>query len=342
MQKQSESVNLDLTVSMMEAGSRIDAYLAAQFPEHSRARWQEAVKTGEIRVNGEMVKPKHHLLPSDHITGGIAPITPSEHQAQNIALDVLYHDDDIIIINKPTDLVVHPAAGNPDGTLLNAIFHHFPKNAQLPRGGIVHRLDKDTSGVMVVAHSLRAHTHLVRQLQERSMGRTYFALVHGYVTAGDTIDAPIGRHPRERIKMAIVQSGKPAITHYRIEERLPGSTLLRVTLETGRTHQIRVHLTAAHHPLVGDSTYNPGFIPRKDIPEPARSALRDFPHQALHASELKLLHPADERPLSFHAPLPADYTTLLATLRSTDYEDPYTDEAWEDVDDWDDDSDEYY
>lgn len=335
MHKQADSTNFQLTVTPPHAGNRLDAYLAAQFPEHSRARWQEAVKTGEIRLNDAVVKPKQIIYVGDVVTGGIAAITPTTHSAQEIELDVLYHDDDIIVVNKPIDLVVHPAAGNPDGTLLNALLYHFPENAQLPRGGIVHRLDKDTSGVMVVAHSLRAHTHLVRQLQARTMGRTYLALVHGYLTAGDTIDAPIGRHPRDRVKMAIVASGKPAVTHYRIAERLPGSTLLRVNLETGRTHQIRVHLTAAHYPLVGDQTYNPGYIPKKDIPEPARTALREFPHQALHASELKLCHPADERILKFQAPLPTDYAELLETLRNTEYTDPNTISDWEEAWDWD-------
>lgn len=334
MHKQSDSAAIALTIAPADGGMRLDAYLASAYPEHSRARWQEAVKSGDILVNGAAVKPKHTLYPGDSITGGIAAPEALDNAAQNIALDILYADSDIVIINKPAGLVVHPAAGNPDGTLLNALLYHFPENAQLPRGGIVHRLDKDTTGLMAAARSLRAHTALVRQLQERSMGRTYLALVHDRLTAGGTIDAPIGRHPRERVKMAIVQSGKPAVTHYRIEERLPGSTLLRVNLETGRTHQIRVHLAAERHPLVGDPLYNPNFIPKKAIPEPARSALREFPRQALHALELRLQHPEDGRSIRFAAPMPDDFAALLETLRNTDYENPYAEPAWEE--DWDD------
>lgn len=321
MDKQSDSINLHFTITSNHGAHRLDSYLASQFPEYSRARWQEAIKAGDIRVDGAIVKPKHLIYSGNVVTGTMTSVTSTSHFAQAIALDILYDDEDIIIVNKPINFVVHPAVGNLDGTLLNGILHHFPENAQLPRGGIVHRLDKDTSGIMVVAHSLRAHTHLVRQLQTRTMGRCYLALVHGYVTAGDTIDAPIARHPRERTKMAIVAGGKPAVTHYWIEERLPGSTLLRVQLETGRTHQIRVHLTSVHYPLVGDQTYNPNHIPKKNIPEPARTALRTFPRQALHAWQLNLHHPADNRPLTFTAPLPSDYEALLTTLRNTQYSD---------------------
>ena len=196
------------------------------------------------------------------------------------------------------------------------LLHHFPETAQLPRGGIVHRLDKDTSGLLVIARNLRAHAHLVRQLQERSMGRTYLALCYRYITAGGTIDQPLGRHPRDRLKMAIREDGKEAVTHYRIEERYGDiATLLRVNLETGRTHQIRVHLAAQHNPLVGDPLYGLANPPGKGIPADIRQALIDFPRQALHASALTLYHPADDSEHTYTSPLPADMTKLLDTLR---------------------------
>ncbi|SUO94187.1 23S rRNA pseudouridine(1911/1915/1917) synthase RluD [Suttonella ornithocola] len=320
MYKQAETQHsIDCVVDTSEAGLRIDQVLSNRFPEHSRGRWQAAIKNGDILLNGEKTKSKSTVFPSDTITGTLNIMIQTENQAQAIALDILYQDEDIIVLNKPAGLVVHPAAGNPDGTLLNALLHHFPENANLPRAGIVHRLDKDTSGVMVVAHSLTAHTHLIQQLQTRTMGREYLALVHRYVTAGDTIDAPIGRHPKERLKMAITANGKPAITHYRIEERFDETTLIRVKLETGRTHQIRVHLSEHHYPLVGDSLYHPGYIPSKTIPEPARTALKTFPRQALHAETLRLHHPNDHTLKTFSAPLPEDMQNLLETLRQSSH-----------------------
>lgn len=262
-----------------------------------------------------------------------------ENLPQDIPLDVVYEDDDIVVINKPVGLVVHPAAGNPDGTVLNAILYRYPENAQLPRAGIVHRLDKDTSGLMVIARSLRAHGSLTKQLQSREMGREYLALVYRYVTAGDTIDAPIGRHLKERVKMAIRPDGKPAVTHYTVEERYCDGevTLLRVRLETGRTHQIRVHLSENRHPLVGDYVYNPNFIPPKVIGEPARTALREFPRQALHAIRLKLVHPTTEKLMTFDANPPQDFLDLMEVLENQpdtiepyDFEYDDDDEYWED------------
>lgn len=266
--------------------------------------------------NGQQVKPKHTVVNGDIITGAIALHHEDTHRPQPITLDICYQDDDIIVINKPAGLVVHPAPGNPDGTLLNALLHHFPATADLPRAGIVHRLDKDTSGLMVVAHSLRAHTSLVEQLQNRSMGRTYLALVHRYVTAGDTVNEPIGRHVKERVKMAVRPDGKPAITHYRIEERFDDLTLLRVNLETGRTHQIRVHMAHINHPIVGDSTYAGQPHLPKNIAAEKREAVAHFPRQALHACTLRLSHPASGEEMIFHADLPQDIEDLLAILRS--------------------------
>lgn len=302
-------------VDTTHQGKRLDQALAELAPEFSRSRWQSAIKAGAVHVNGQSVAGKYLLMYGDEITAALPEAEPSEDLAQNIPLDIVHHDKDIIVINKPAGLVVHPAAGNADGTLLNALLYHYPEVAKLPRAGIVHRLDKDTSGLMVVARSLRAHHHLVEQLQTHEMGRTYLALVYRYVTAGNTIEKPIGRHPHDRLKMAVREDGREAITHYRIEERFGEvATLLRVQLETGRTHQIRVHLTDAHHPLVGDPLYGKAHIV-KGTPTPIREALQSFSRQALHATELALFHPKTEEELVFEVPVPEDMANLLAVLR---------------------------
>ena len=298
-------------------GWRLDQFLAHIAPDYSRSRWQASIKAGLVQINGNPARAKDHVYPGDSVRAQIATDAGTDDASQNIPLDIIHADADIIVIDKPAGLVVHPAAGNPDGTLLNALLHHFPETAQLPRGGIVHRLDKDTSGLLVVARNLRAHGHLVRQLQEHSMGRTYLALAYRYITAGGTIDQPLGRHPRDRLKMAIREDGKDAITHYRIEERYGDiATLLRVNLETGRTHQIRVHLAAQHNPLVGDPLYGLANPPGKGIPPDIRQALLDFPRQALHAAALTLHHPADDSERTYTSPLPADMAALLAALRA--------------------------
>lgn len=306
---------IDYTVSAAESGLRADQILAAAFSEYSRARWQSALKAGTVLVNGQAAKPKQTLFAGDLIGGAIEIEQQLQDQAQNLPLDIVFADEDIIVINKAAGMVVHPAAGNADGTLLNALLHHFPATAQLPRAGIVHRLDKDTSGLMVVAHSLRAHTHLVEQLQSREMGREYLALVHRYVTAGATIEQPIGRHAHDRLKMAVRPDGREAITHYWVEERFGDFTLLRVKLETGRTHQIRVHLSENRFPLVGDNLYGGRLKPNKNTAEAAREAIMHFPRQALHAQKLALYHPADDEPLEFESELPTDMMQLLHTLR---------------------------
>jgi 23S rRNA pseudouridine1911/1915/1917 synthase len=234
---------------------------------------------------------------------------------QDIPLDIRYQDDQLLVINKPAGLVVHPAAGNPDGTLQNALLHYDPALASLPRAGIVHRLDKDTSGLMVVARSLAAHKSLVEQLQARSVHREYLALVQGQVTAGGSVDAPVGRHPRDRLRMAVVPSGKPALTHYRVLERFPAHTLLLVRLETGRTHQIRVHMASIHHPLVGDPLYGGRARVPRGASDGLRDALSDFRRQALHARRLELRHPATGEAVAWEAEMPADFAGLLDALR---------------------------
>ena len=311
-----EPYKLNCTADEDIRGWRLDQFLAHIAPDYSRSRWQTSIKAGLVQINGNPARAKDHVYPGDNVRAQIAVDTETAASSQDIPLNIIHADADIIIIDKPAGLVVHPAAGNPDGTLLNALLHHFPETAQLPRGGIVHRLDKDTSGLLVIARNLRAHAHLVRQLQERSMGRTYLALCYRYITAGGTIDQPLGRHPRDRLKMTIREDGKDAVTHYRIEERYGDiATLLRVNLETGRTHQIRVHLAAQHNPLVGDPLYGLANPPGKGIPADIRQALIDFPRQALHAAALTLYHPADDSKHTYTSPLPADMAKLLDTLR---------------------------
>jgi 23S rRNA pseudouridine1911/1915/1917 synthase len=235
---------------------------------------------------------------------------------QSIAIDLVHADEDIIVVNKPAGLVVHPAAGNPDGTLQNALLNFDGNLATLPRSGIVHRLDKETSGVMVVARSLRAHTSLVEQLQNRTMSRIYRAVASGDMVAGGTVDAPIGRHPKDRKRMAVVGSGKPAVSHYRVLKHFNGATYLEVSLESGRTHQIRVHMAHIGHPLAGDPVYGRAVKIRRGFPASLVEAVRSFPRQALHAYKLSLVHPGSKRAVEYQSPLPDDIQALLATLEA--------------------------
>jgi len=310
-----EQIQLTTRIPADVAGRRLDQVLAELFPQFSRSRLQQWVKSGELLLDGRPVAARYKVAGGETVTLGAELAGQSEVQPQAIALDIRYRDDHLLVINKPAGLVVHPAAGNPDGTLQNALLHADPALVALPRSGIVHRLDKDTSGLMVVARSLAAHKSLVEQLQARRVHREYLALVQGQVTAGGTVDAPIGRHPRDRLRMAVVSSGKPAISHYRVLERFPAHTLLQVRLETGRTHQIRVHMASIHHPLVGDPLY--GGRPRLPRAAPARlrEALAGFRRQALHARRLELEHPATGKPVAWEVGPPADFEHLLAVLR---------------------------
>ena len=286
------------------AGMRLDQVLAKLLPEYSRARLQEWVTQDQVKVDGAAATVKQKVWGGENIE--VMPQSnPAEqiHQAENIALDVMFEDDSILVINKPAGLVVHPGSGNWEGTLLNALLHHAPQLSEIPRAGIVHRLDKDTSGLLVVAKTITSQTALVRQLQARSVHREYFALAYGEVERSGIVDAPMGRHPTQRTKMAIVEDGKPAVTHYTVQERFPGCTLLRCKLETGRTHQIRVHLASIRHPLVGDSTYIKGA---QKCALQLRALLESFPRQALHAAQLgpaalfpalQLLSRSSRRPL---------------------------------------------
>jgi len=305
---------LAFTVPGECAGLRLDQALARLLPDYSRSRLQEWIAQGQVKVEGAAATAKQKMWGGERVE--VLPLAhPSEqpHRAEDIALDVVYEDGSILVINKPAGLVVHPGSGNWEGTLLNALLHHAPQLGEIPRAGIVHRLDKDTSGLLVVAKTLTAQTALVRQLQARSVHREYYALVYGDVARSGTVDAPVGRHLAQRTKMAVGEHGKPAVTHYSVEERFPGCTLLRCKLETGRTHQIRVHMASVHHPLVGDHTYLKG--PQKCTPQ-LRPILASFPRQALHAAQLGLEHPESGEWMEWQAPMPRDMQQLLAQIRN--------------------------
>jgi 23S rRNA pseudouridine1911/1915/1917 synthase len=289
------------------AGQRLDQALAALMPRHSRTRLKQWIEAGEVRLDGRAAAPRHKLHGGEQVEVTAVDRTPLPDQPENIALDIRFEDADILVVDKPAGLVVHPGSGNRAGTLLNALLHHAPAQAALPRAGIVHRLDKDTSGLMVVAKSAEAQTALVRRLARHEILREYLALALGDVARATIIDAPIGRHPVHRTSMAVVERGKPARTHVGVVERFGVATLLRCRLETGRTHQIRVHLAAIGHPLVGDPAYGARH---------ARDGVPAFGRQALHAARLELAHPRNGAALAFDAPPPPDFAELLAALRA--------------------------
>ncbi|MFZ1386281.1 MAG: 23S rRNA pseudouridine(1911/1915/1917) synthase RluD [Thiolinea sp.] len=298
------------------AQQRLDQVVASLCPQYSRSQLQKWIKSGQVLVDNKPLKPKERLTGGEQIIIHATQEVQTRSEAEAMSLNIVYEDDAILVLNKPADLVVHPGAGNWSGTLVNGLLHYDPQLEYLPRAGIVHRLDKDTTGLMVVAKTLAAHNSLVEQLQERDVSREYLALVQRPVIAGGTIEGNIGRHHIDRLKMAVIEGGKEAITHYRVEERFRHHTLLRVALETGRTHQIRVHLTANNMPIVGDQLY--GGRPRvpAGISGELREALQTFPRQALHATRLGLVHPMTEEELEWEAPVPADMESLLALLRT--------------------------
>lgn len=289
------------------AGLRLDLALARMFPEHSRSRLQAWLREGRVTVDGERAEAKRKVWGGERVRlVPQADARASAFRPEAIDLAIVYEDDALLVIDKPAGLVVHPGSGNWQGTLLNAILHHAPQTGALPRAGIVHRLDKDTSGLLVVAKTLEAQTDLVRQLQARTVRREYVALVHGALRAGGTIDAPIGRHPVERTRMTVAERGKPARTRYRVLRRYAAATLVECRLETGRTHQIRVHMRSIGHPLVGDRVYG-----RRSGAPPVLAA---FPRQALHAARLALTHPVTRTEVAWESPLPPDLRALLDAL----------------------------
>ncbi|MGB5489178.1 MAG: RluA family pseudouridine synthase, partial [Lysobacterales bacterium] len=273
------------------------------------------IKSGELTVNGKRAKPSRRMLGGETLCIEAQLVSEGEVVPQDIPLDIIFSDAHLLVLNKPVGLVVHPAAGNWEGTLQNALLHYDPELDTLPRSGIVHRLDKDTSGVMVVARSLKAHASLVNQLQTRSMSRVYEAVVKGDIPTAGTISANIDRNPRDRKKMAVRESGRSAISHYKLIQRLPGTSHVEVSLESGRTHQIRVHMTHIGYPIVGDLLYGRGPIKQKGLAAAAIEAVNGFPRQALHARTLKLIHPENEEVCEFHAPLADDMRELIATLK---------------------------
>ena len=314
-----ERIEMGAMVPAELDGERLDQAAARLFPEYSRSRLQTWIKSGELRVDGQQCRPRDKVTEGAALEIAAQLLVEISWEAQPIDLDIIYEDASIVVLNKPAGLVVHPAAGHADGTLVNALLAHCPELAQLPRGGIVHRLDMETSGIMVVARTLAAHHHLVGQLQARTVKREYCAVCIGAMTGGGTVDAPMGRHPRQRKKMAVLAAGgKTAITHYRVAQRFGHHTRITVNLETGRTHQIRVHMAHRRYPLVGDPVY--GGRPR--IPKGASAelidALRGFPRQALHAQALGLIHPDTGEEMRFECPLPEDMVGLLDILQRED------------------------
>ena len=303
------------TVTDSLAGLRLDRAAADLFPDFSRSRLQMWIKSGVLTVNSRNVKQKDRLQAGDVIEIDAELSADDELTAEAMELDVRYEDEHFLIVNKPENLVVHPAAGHHEGTLLNGLLHSFPELAQLPRAGIIHRLDKDTTGLMLIARTLRAHTDLVRQLQERRIERVYQALVHGVLTAGGTVDQPVGRHPVHRTRMAVIEEGKPARTHYRVLERFRAHTLIEISLETGRTHQIRVHVAWLGYPVTGDRTYGGRPKPPAACPAELAAALGAFHRQALHACRLSLTHPETRKKVSINMELPTDMQNLLELMR---------------------------
>ena len=323
----SANPKLALSVPADCAGQRLDQVLARLRPQHSRSRLQNWIREGRVAVGGQTAcEPKQKLWGGELIE--LVEAT-DEHKLSSvpeaIALNIVHEDETLIVLDKPAGLVVHPGSGNWSGTLLNALLYHAPELERVPRAGIVHRLDKDTSGLMVVARTLEAQTDLVRQLQARTVKRFYQALVRGNVEHGATVDAPIGRHPTQRTRMAVVKTGKPARTHYRIVERFIDCTLLECALETGRTHQIRVHMTSIGHPLVGDPVYGGGTSRVPIGPE--------FHRQALHARRLGLVHPASGKPMLWKSNPPEDMAELIETARLLAFEarasEQEADEDWD-------------
>ena len=297
------------------AGQRFDQILPGMFRGYSRAHLAGEVKSGRIRLDGRAVMPRTLVRGGEAVEWDRTEAPVLGDRPEAIALEVVFEDADLLVIDKPAGLVVHPGAGNREGTLLNALLHHDPGLAQLPRAGIVHRLDKDTSGLLVVARTLPAQTALVAMLAARDVHRRYAAVVNGVPVAGGTVDAPLDRHPTDRLRRAVREGGRPAVTHYRVREKFRAHALLQCELESGRTHQIRVHMAHAGWPLVGDPLYGRGLkLPRGATPELA-ATLRDFKRQALHAAHLAFAHPVSGVALAFDAEPPRDFMELLAALR---------------------------
>ncbi|MGL9734542.1 MAG: 23S rRNA pseudouridine(1911/1915/1917) synthase RluD [Symbiopectobacterium sp.] len=312
-----QQLKLTATVAESQLGQRLDQALVELFPDYSRSRIKEWILDDRVQINGNMInKPKDKVLGGEAITIDALIDEEVRWEAQDIALDIVYEDQDILVINKPRDLVVHPGAGNPDGTVLNALLHHFPAIGDVPRAGIVHRLDKGTTGLMVVAKTVPAQTQLVELLQARKITREYESVAIGRMMAGGTVDEPMSRHPTKRTHMSVYPMGKSAVTHYRIMEYFRSHTRLRLRLETGRTHQIRVHMAHINHPLVGDQLYGgPTRLPN-GASEELVTTLRTFDRQALHATMIRLYHPISGIEMEWYANIPQDMVDLIEVLKA--------------------------
>jgi 23S rRNA pseudouridine1911/1915/1917 synthase len=313
-----ENINQTTIIPEEYHGQRIDSVLATLFSEFSRSQLTNWIKEGKITRNGHVCKPKDKALAGDTLHM-VVSFTPNDAdfkscQPEEIPLDIIFEDESIIIINKPSGLVVHPGAGNSNHTLVNALLHHVPSQAHLPRAGIIHRLDKETTGLLVIAKTLSTHTNLIRQMQARTIQRCYLTLVHGHVIGGDTIETGFGRNARNRLKMAVSGQGRQAITHYSVNKHYDDFTLLDVKLMTGRTHQIRVHMQYINHPVVGDPLYGRQMRLPEGSSDLLKTQLQQFKRQALHASILSLTHPETNEWLTFKAPLPDDFAQLLYAL----------------------------
>ncbi len=307
--------SLTRTVPEDLAGQRLDQALARLFPEYSRSRLKSWLLDGALVVDGGSPRPRDPVYGGEIVELQVQPETAVVATAEAMPLDVVHEDEHILVVNKPAGLVVHPGAGNPGGTLLNGLLHHAPELESLPRAGIVHRLDKDTSGLLLVAKTLPAHTTLSRELADREISRHYLAVCVGVLTGGGTIDEPIGRHRTDRTRMCVRDDGRPAVTHYTVIERFAAHTFINVRLETGRTHQIRVHFAHRRHPLIGDPVYGGRLALPKGAGEQLTDTLRGFRRQALHAARLGFDHPDSGEALVFEAPPPADFNELLEALR---------------------------
>ena len=307
----SENISLSAEIPAAYQGLRLDAALSRVFPQYSRTRLQQWIRNREVLVDGRVLRTRDIVSGGEQVEVRARLSEEGPLDAEEIDLDIVYEDPFLLVVNKPAGLVVHPGAGHPTGTLANALLYHDPGLSAIPRAGIVHRLDKDTSGLLVVARQLQSHCALVDQLQQRTVKRKYEVLVHGRVIAGGSVGAPIGRHPVDRKKMAVTPSGKPAITHYRVRKNFDTCTHLDVQLETGRTHQIRVHMAHLRFPVVGDPVYGKRTTGEGTA---EATALAGFPRQALHACHLEITHPEYSRTCTWSAPLPQDFRQLLEVL----------------------------
>jgi len=311
-----KSISLSYKTIEEDAGERLDSVIAREFTQFSRAHIQKWIKDGKLLLDGEIVKPKQPLKINQFISVEALEEPTLEDGPEDIPLEIIFEDDDIIIINKQPGLVVHPGAGNQTGTLVNALLHHDEELRFLPRAGIVHRLDKDTSGIMVVTKNEFSYLNLVSQLKERKVNRHYLAIVVGEPLSGLTINEPIGRHPKLRTKQAVTEAGKEAITNFKIKERMGGYTLLNVSLETGRTHQIRVHLAFINFPILGDSVYGGRKKFAAGTTEAEKKEILKFPRQALHAEKLEFIHPTSGKSVNYSAKTPKDLTQLIELLKN--------------------------